>query len=103
MVPIQNHTSVESREHNPCVWVPESKEEMAHYVNLHIGKHPALCHAACNKAFHSKESWVVVYGVPTEQNILEPRVMVDWILHLSFRPKDWIHEIFFYLVPRGQI
>lgn len=34
------------------------------------------------------------YRVLTEQNILEIRVVVDWISHLSFRTKGWIHGTF---------
>lgn len=60
MVTVQNRTFTGLGEHDPFVWVPESKEEVAHCVNLHIGKHPVLGHATCNKAFRSKESWVVL-------------------------------------------
>lgn len=89
MVTVQNRTFMEFWDHDPFVWVPESKEETVHYVNWNIGKYPVLGLTTCNKAFHSKESWVVVSGALKEQNIVEVRVMVDWILHLSFRPKDW--------------
>lgn len=60
VVTVQNRTFTGLGEHDPFVWVPESKEEVAHCVNLHIGKHPVLGHATCNKAFRSKESWVVL-------------------------------------------
>ena len=38
MVTIQNCGFMEFLEHNPSVWVPESKEEMVHYVYLYTGK-----------------------------------------------------------------
>lgn len=99
MVTIQNCGFVEFLEYNPFVWVPESKEEMVHFVYWQT---PVLCHTTCPKAFCSKESWVVVYGLLMEQRKLEIRVKVDWILCLSYRPKDWLHDSF-YLALGGQI
>lgn len=63
MVTIQTCGFMEFLEHNPFAQVPESKEEIVRYVYLYTGKYPVLCHAACNKAFHSKESWgAVLWG-----------------------------------------
>lgn len=44
----------------------------------------------------------MVYGLLMKQRKLEIRVKVDWILSLSFRPKDWLHDSF-YLALGGQI